>query len=559
MDMSISLPVSCRQLAGITLLLLLLACNQNGSESQAPRAKHVIVIGIDGLSPDGIRKAPTPYLDSLIKEGSYTFHARSVLPSSSSTNWASMIMGAGPEQHGITSNGWEPDDHVLPAVVSGPEVMFPTIFSVFREQRPEAEIGAIYNWGGFGRLIEKSAVNLALAVADEYATADSAAAYIKRKKPHLTFVHFDHVDHAGHDIGHGSEAYYASVARADSLIGQIVQAAREAGLLGQTVFIISSDHGGIGKGHGGETLEEVEIPFIVVGKGVKQGQQIKHPVYQYDNAATVAFVLGLEQPYAWIGKPVKSAFEGYPAPTSKWQRERLSSPAILPVLDAEGPAGGLFVDEDPLVEMKPSEIGHIIRFTLDGSEPTAASPVYQSPFVLQQSTVVKAKSFLEDRESLSTPAFFRRVSSKGTNGLTYRYYEGEGWDRLPDFSRLKSVEQGSAREFRIGSLARRANQFALVFEGQLKVEEPGEYTFYTQSDDGSKLFVNGREVVNNDGDHGTVERRGKITLTQGLHPIQVHYFNGGGAGWLDVYYRGPGIPKQIIPGERLFPSLTAGK
>ena len=76
--------------------------------------QHIIVIGIDGMSPDGIQKADTPTLDSMIQEGAATMHARSVLPSSSSPNWASMIMGADTEQHGITSNGWEKFDHQLP-------------------------------------------------------------------------------------------------------------------------------------------------------------------------------------------------------------------------------------------------------------------------------------------------------------------------------------------------------------------------------------------------------------------------------------------------------------
>ncbi len=69
-----------------------------------PSVKHVLVIGIDGLSPDGILNARTPVLDSLMAHGSATMRARAVLPTSSSSNWASMIMGAGPEQHGITSN-----------------------------------------------------------------------------------------------------------------------------------------------------------------------------------------------------------------------------------------------------------------------------------------------------------------------------------------------------------------------------------------------------------------------------------------------------------------------
>src|SRR5690349_19942358 len=73
--------------------------------------EHVIVIGVDGLSPDGIRKAETPNIDRMVANGAVKWNVRTVLTSASSQNWASMIMGAGPEQHGIINNDWEMDDH----------------------------------------------------------------------------------------------------------------------------------------------------------------------------------------------------------------------------------------------------------------------------------------------------------------------------------------------------------------------------------------------------------------------------------------------------------------
>jgi predicted AlkP superfamily pyrophosphatase or phosphodiesterase len=72
--------------------------------AQVSQVEHVVVIGVDGLSPDGVHKAKAPNLARMMKEGAYTLHARAVMPTVSSPNWASMIMGAGPEQHGVTSN-----------------------------------------------------------------------------------------------------------------------------------------------------------------------------------------------------------------------------------------------------------------------------------------------------------------------------------------------------------------------------------------------------------------------------------------------------------------------
>ncbi|QHT69929.1 sulfatase-like hydrolase/transferase [Rhodocytophaga rosea] len=531
---------------------LLYACQP--SAPQVPTIKHIVVIGVDGMSPDGVEKAATPYMDSLMKNGSYTLQARGVLPTSSSSNWASMIMGAGPEQHGITSNGWQPDDHILPAVTTGTEGIFPTIFGVIRQQHPSAEIGAIYNWKDFGRLFEKTAVNYNIHGQTEKETAELASTYIREKKPLFTFVHFDHVDHAGHETGHGTAAYYQTVALADSLIGQVIQAAREAGILEETVFIVSADHGGVGKGHGGETLGEIQIPFIVCGKGIKKGYQIKHTVYTYDNASTIAFLLGIEPPYAWIGKPVKSVVEGFPAPVVKEEKEKLAAPTIYPPARENALAGGLYIDKPAQVEIKSAQPGQVIHYTLDGSEPTASSPVYQSPFTLTESKVVKAKAFAADQESYTAQGFFRIASTSHDNGINYSFYTGENWKQLPDFEKLKARSTGNVYEFRIDSIPNAKGTYAVKFEAFLQIDQPGDYTFYTNSDDGSNLMINNQEVVNNDGDHGALERSGKIHLDKGMHPLTVRYFNGGGGSWLDVYYKGPAIVKQIIPPSVLYRS-----
>ena len=73
--------------------------------------------------------------------------------------------------------------------------------------------------------------------------------------------------------------------------------------------MITADHGGKGTSHGGPTLEEIEIPWIIKGPGIKAGNEIASPVNTYDTAATVAYMFGLTQPSCWIGKPVLAAFK----------------------------------------------------------------------------------------------------------------------------------------------------------------------------------------------------------------------------------------------------------
>lgn len=538
------------------------ASAEQGSTDVFQPVKHVLVIGVDGMSPDGINNAPTPIMDKLMAEGARTLHARAVLPTSSSSNWASMIMGVGPEQHGITSNGWERNDYILPPVLEGKEGISPTIFSVIKDQRPELKTATIYDWSGFGRLVETSVVDHVEDPNHEDSTTLAAIKYIKEAKPNFLFVHLDHVDHAGHADGHGTESYYRAVTKADSLIGEMLKATEEAGFSDDLLVIISSDHGGLGNGHGGETLEEIEIPFILHGKGVKRGYEINYPVYQYDNPATVAFAFGIDAPYHWIGKPVISAFQGYDAPDMRNWRRPLLSPVVLPKGKGYEPAGGLYTSGTATVKLSNREPEGTLYYTVDGSTPTAASKEYTGPFELSQTTIVQAIVVDEaGRTSKASQAYFRFKPSGHDNGIAYTYYEdeSESWAMLPNFKGLKALNSGTALEIRHDQIGQHRDAFwGVVFEGFIQIDTAGQYKFYLASDDGSKLYINNKEVVNNDGDHGTVERSGKIDMEPGYHNVRVEWFNGGGGYWLDAYYSGPGIPKQIVPVNKLFVSKPAG-
>ncbi|KQS24736.1 alkaline phosphatase family protein [Dyadobacter sp. Leaf189] len=539
---------------------LILFCSFRQNEEGPAGIEHVIVIGVDGLSPDGIKKAETPFIDQMISGGAVKWNVRTVLTSASSQNWASMIMGAGPEQHGIINNDWEMDEHTLPAIVNEADGRFPTIFSVLRKARPDAEIGTVYHWEGFGRLFQKNALSYDKHFSTEDSTATDFIRYIKSKKPLLGFVHFDHVDHAGHHGGHGSPEYYKSVTKADSLIGAVLKGIEEAGMKEKTLVILWADHGGIGYGHGGATPQEAEIAGVFYGKGIKKGYEIAQQVYTYDLASTIAFALSIEQPYAWIGRPVKPVFEGMQEPKNLWLGEKtVEAPVIYPDRNLYAQAGGLFIDQKPVVKIETKAANSVTRYTLDGTEPTPSSPVFEKELTLTKTTVVKARTF--DQKGNPSPratAYFRVVSSGKGNGLTTTFYQEKDLKRLPDFTKIQKGSSWTSPEFalnksQISKLLKDENEsFAVRFEGFIQIERAGKYTFSTQSDDGSKLFVDGKEVVNNDGNHGVQEETGSIELKAGKHPIRVEFYNNGGGFWLDAFYKGPGITKQLIPADKLF-------
>lgn len=294
-----------------TFLFLIAAFSFLLSGQAAEKAKHVVLIGLDGWGAYSVSKAEIPNIRKMMNEGCYTLKKRSALPSSSAINWASMFMGAGPELHGYTQ--WGSKVPELPSREVTENGIFPTIFYLLHKARPEAEIGCLYEWEGIKYLVDTLALDYH-AQAPDYnkhpeALCGMAEKYIKEKTPVLLAVCFDNPDHVGHAAGHDTPEYYAKLNELDTYVARIVQAVKDAGMFDNTIFIITADHGGINKGHGGKTMQEMETPFIICGKNVKKGGEFSESMMQYDVASTIAYIFGLKQPQVWIGRPMKQVFK----------------------------------------------------------------------------------------------------------------------------------------------------------------------------------------------------------------------------------------------------------
>lgn len=270
--------------------------------------KHVVVIGTDGFSAEVIAKNPGafPNIEAMMKDGSYTLHRRTVLPSSSACNWASMLMGASPEIHGYTT--WSSDKPDLPAREIGKYGRFPGIFGLIREQLPEAKTGFFYNWKTMACLFDEGSENMKKQGKDEEIQT-AALDFLKTSNPHLTFIAFGEPDGVGHGIGWGTPEYIAQCKIIDKYVGEIRDAVAKSPIANSTYVIFTSDHGGIGKNHGGKTMSEMESPLVITGPGIKKNYDIPESTMIYDIASTIADFMSLKQPQVWIGRPIKSMHE----------------------------------------------------------------------------------------------------------------------------------------------------------------------------------------------------------------------------------------------------------
>ena len=136
------------------------------------------------------------------------------------------------------------------------------------------------------------------------------------------------------------------------------------------------------------------------------------------------------------------------------------------------------------------------------------------------------------------------------NGLTLEIYQGT-WDKLPPFDSLKPAETTTAARIDPAKAEGKDNM-ALRFRGYIDIPRDGVYTFYTHSDDGSRLTIGRDVVVENDGIHAGTEKSGSIELKKGKHAITVEWFEAAGGEELSVHLEGPKVPRQQVPAGILY-------
>lgn len=200
-----------------------------------------------------------------------------------------------------------------------------------------------------------------------------------------------------------------------------------------------------------------------------------------------------------------------------------------------------------------------IHYTTDGSEPGNNSNLYSKPFFINKTSVVKAIAILPDAlpsnvSSGEVKVYHWMKAEKVKNakpGIAWKYYEPAGEISLESIQTSPVKKEGVSNAIS-EKVKQREEKYALQFDGYIKIDKDGVYHFSTISDDGSKLFIDGEEIVNNDGSHGAVEAFGDAALKKGFHKIKVLYFDGGGGNELKVFWQKDNEQKEEIPVNVLF-------
>ena len=226
-----------------------------------------------------------------------------------------------------------------------------------------------------------------------------------------------------------------------------------------------------------------------------------------------------------------------------------------------------------------------IRYTTDGSEPTAASPAYRAPFTVRANTTVRARSFADGRATNAPEARveYRRVAGRAplaaaqarslARGLAFAYYADttpepafrmhwpvrwqlERPEVRPDD--VKPRKTGTAATVSLAP-ADTTELFGLRFTGYIRVPRTGVYTFTALSDDGAGMWIGDQNVFWSLGQSPkTTETWGQVALQAGLHPITVTHFQAYGPRALELYIEGPGLRRQQVPASMFYRDPASG-
>ncbi len=205
--------------------------------------------------------------------------------------------------------------------------------------------------------------------------------------------------------------------------------------------------------------------------------------------------------------------------------------------------------------------GAEIRYTVDGTEPNEKSELYKTPFDIARTAIIKMRAYHKDHmPSIKIEILVQKADlmdailiSDVAPGLDYDYFE-RFFVQATDMDLVRPLASSITPDFNI-KMARSPTYFGLHFQGFVRIPTDGIYTFFLSSNDGSYLYIDGKELIENDGNHGTVEEPGQIALKAGYHAIEVKYMQCGGAKSLNVGWEGPGFTRQEIPSSSLFRKL----
>lgn len=223
--------------------------------------QKVMVIGIDGMRSDVYESANTPNLDLIRSNGIYSPDALNDDITISGPGWSAIVCGVLSDKHLVTGNNFSGNNYDE----------YPSIFSYIEDYNADLSTISIVHWSPINTEIIQDA-DVTINVTSDLAVSNEAILALTTMDPDLLFLHFDDIDGAGHSTGfsESSSVYTSTIEATDNHIGFVMDALqnRPNYLDEDWIILVTSDHGGLGTSHGGNSIEEKNVVFMASGNSI---------------------------------------------------------------------------------------------------------------------------------------------------------------------------------------------------------------------------------------------------------------------------------------------------
>ncbi len=240
------------------------------AQTDADDEYKLLFIGIDGVRSDALQQqmnaGAAPNLKDMFDNGLFTFDSWHLGITSSGPSWSDMLTGVWEDKHGVTSNNYTGSDYNT----------YPYFPTRVKECRPNAKAVQITSWSPMSSNVYNDGWDNKIVPPTDDACTQVAISQLQDVELDILFVHIDDVDGAGHGNGFNPAvpAYMNSIAYADLQVGQIIDAleARPNYANEKWVILATTDHGGTGLGHGGNSDDERHIWWVATGHNIPQSE-----------------------------------------------------------------------------------------------------------------------------------------------------------------------------------------------------------------------------------------------------------------------------------------------
>jgi len=288
-------PSACKTIPTRILAAILFLCSAGAGE---PSSRHVLLLTLDGVRPDALKQlveaGEAPHIANLIAEGSVTWNAvaggwtddpddPTNQRTDSGPGWTSILTGVWRNKHGVSGNSFEGRNFAE----------YPHFFRRLKETDSSIHTASFVNWAQIHTFILNDSGGEEIAdviftatvsgkdARDEQIT-EAAEDLIANGNPGVIFFCLDAPDGAGHSYGFSPDVpeYMQAVRDADTRVGRLVTAVKNRATYANEnwLYVVTTDHGGLGTGHGGQSPEKRTIFFIVSGGDAPQGKVSNEPV-----------------------------------------------------------------------------------------------------------------------------------------------------------------------------------------------------------------------------------------------------------------------------------------